>query len=452
MNTRSNLLLFIPMLLGLATGGRAQEPPAAPRQLSLDEAVQLALKHNHLVRIAGFQVEEKQQAKNVAHSAYLPTIRNETRVLSVTDTQFIELPAGSLGTVAGTPIPDRSLILNQGGKNFVTSGTTLAQPLTQLFSKIKPANDLVRSELDAARANARERKNQVALVVRELYYRVLVTQLHRSANEARVRAAEELQTERVQQVKYGSTLEEDLMESRTQFLQAKQDLLTTELQLSDLTLRLNDAIGLPLTTALVLDPGVRPVGETCAREECVRAALGSHPKIIAAREEVRKATAGVQLSKSGYVPDVSAFARYSYQNQVPFLARNFGTFGGELTYDLFDGGRRRALVRESDARLAQAKENLARVADEVEVGVQVSYNRLERARELVTVSEELLKLRTESSRVLTQQLQQGAALRSQADAAIAREFDARTVLLQSQLDYRQARDEMDEAMGRQPGQ
>jgi outer membrane protein len=452
MNARSKLLVMIPLLVGLGTEARAQEPSTAPRRLTLEEAVQLALKHNHLVRIAGLQVEEKQEAKNVAHSAYLPTVRNETRVLSVTDSQFIGLPAGSLGTAAGTPIPERSLVLNQGGHTYVISGTTLAQPLTQLFSKITPANDLAHSELVAAQANARERENQVALVVHELYYRVLVAQLHRSAIEARVRAAEELQSERLQQVKYGSTLEEDLIESRTQYLQAKQDLLTTELQLSDLTLRLNDAIGLPVTTALVLDPGISQPGETCGREECLRAALESHPRIVAAREEVRKASAAVQLAKSGYMPDVSAFARYSYQNQVPFLARNFGTFGGELTYDLFDGGRRRAQVRESDARLAQARENLARVTDEVEVDVQVAYNKLQRTRELVGVSEELLKLCTESSRVFTQQLHEGAALRSQADAGIAREFDARTMLLQSQLDYRQARDEMDEAMGRQPGQ
>ena len=55
-------------------------------------------------------------------------------------------------------------------------------------------------------------------------------------------------------MKYGSTLEEDLIESRAQLLQAKQELLTTDLQLSDLKLQLNDTMGLPLTTALDLDP------------------------------------------------------------------------------------------------------------------------------------------------------------------------------------------------------
>ena len=59
------------------------------------------------------------------------------------------------------------------------------------------------------------------------------------------------------------------------------------------------------------------------------------------------------------MPDVSAFARYSYQNNVPFLARNFGSFGVHLDYDLFDSGRKRAVLREREAQLSQAKENLA---------------------------------------------------------------------------------------------
>jgi len=63
---------------------------------------------------------------------------------------------------------------------------------------------------------------------------------------------------------------------------------------------------------------------------------------------------------------------------------------------------------------------------------------------------ELLALRTESNRVLQQQLVQGTALSSQADLATAQEFDAKTLLLQSQLDYTQANGEIIHAMGRTP--
>lgn len=82
--------------------------------------------------------------------------------------------------------------------------------------------------------------------------------------------------------------------------------------------------------------------------------------------------------------------------------------------------------------------------------MQTAYNKVERTRQMLNVSEELLALRTESNRVLQQQLVQGSALSSQADLATAQEYDAKTLLLQSQLDYTQANDEIIHAMGRIP--
>ena len=120
--------------------------------------------------------------------------------------------------------------------------------------------------------------------------------------------------------------------------------------------------------------------------------------------------AAIRLAKRQYIPDVEVFARYSYQDNVPFLAKNFGTFGVHFGYDLFDGGRRNAAIAEHQSQLAQAKENLARINEEVELRVQTVWNKLERTRQMVQVSQELLTLRVESSRVITQQMEKGAAL------------------------------------------
>ena len=200
-----------------------------------------------------------------------------------------------------------------------------------------------------------------------------------------------------------------------------------------------------------LDPKVPEFQEACSREECVKAALAAHPETREARAEVEKAEAAVRLAKTDiWVPDVEAFARYSYQNNVPFLARNFGTFGIHLGYDLFDGGRKQAVKREREAQLAQGKENLARLTDEVELAIHTAYNKLERTQQMVKVSDQVVALRSESNRVLQQELLQGAALNSQAAMATAQEYDAKALLLQSQLDYSEAHDEFVHAMGLTP--
>jgi outer membrane protein TolC len=455
MKRHAALFLLMALLMAIAFSpclAEAEETGNArpSRHITLHEAVQLALNHNHDVRIASYTVEEKQHAKEAAKSSYFPSIRNDSSFMHVTDTELIQIKSGSLGVAGGTPIPSANAIINQGGKNFTTSGTQITQPLTNLL-KIRRENDLAQAELIASRAKAQLTGNDVALMVHQVYYRILIAQAHRSATEARIKASEDLQGERVEQVKFGSTLEQDLIDSRAQLLEAKQEILTTDLQLSDLKLKLNDLTGLPLTTPLDLDPAVPEFQETCPREECVSAAMASHPEILAARAEVQKAEAAVRLAKTDmWIPDVEAFARYSYQENVPFLARNFGTLGVHFGYDVFDSGRKKALVHERQAQRSQAKENLAKLTDEVELAVETAYNKLDRTQQMLKVSEEVVALRTESNRVMQQKLLQGAALNSQAETTTAQEYDATALLLQSRLDYLQAHDELINAIGRTP--
>src|SRR5246500_305215 len=343
---KRNAARFLLVAMGFfACTAVAQETgnSAPARHITLQEAVQLALKHNHDIRMAGYTVDEKQQAKHVAKSSYFPSIRNDSSFMRLTDTQLVQINAGSLGLADGTAIPPANRILNQGGRSLTTSGTQITQPLTTLL-KIKQANNLAQAEVRVSREKAQLTGNDVALAVHQVYYSILIAQAHRSATEARIKASEDLQSERVEQVKFGSTLQQDLIDSRAQLLQAKQEMLSTDLQLSDLKLKLNDLIGQPLTTALDLDPAVSEFQETCPREECVSAALASHPEVLAARAEVQKAEAVVRLAKTDmWVPDVEAFARYSYQENVPFLARNFGTFGVHLGYDVFAFGLQKSL-------------------------------------------------------------------------------------------------------------
>jgi outer membrane protein TolC len=340
-------------------------------------------------------------------------------------------------------------VLNQGGLNLLTSGTQLSQPIIELW-KVRSANDIARAETVAMRNKAQDTTNRIALQVHQLYYKVLILQTKRAAAQAKIQANDDLRKERVEQVKAGSTLEQESIEARAETLGARQELLATELQLADSLTQLNDAIGLPLTTQLVLNESVDKNRDSCAHEDCLRVALESHPEIREARAEIEKASAAVRLAKRQYLPSLDAFARYTYSNDVPFLARNFGTFGVHFGYDIFDGGKRNAEIGERKAQLAQAEENLALLKDEVEVRIQTIYNKRERTRDMLKVSEELLSLRAEVHRVAAQQFEQGAALPSQLDGAVAQELTAKTALLQSQLDYIEAEDEMLEAEGITP--
>ena len=135
-------------------------------------------------------------------------------------------------------------------------------------------------------------------------------------------------------------------------------MLTAELQLDDLTTELNNLLGLPLDTQLDLDPAVPAKFNTRPREKYVQSRMVGESGDTGRRGAVHKARAGVAAAKTAYIPDITAYARHSYQDGVPFLVRNFGTFGFNLNWEVFDFGKRRAAVREREAHLAQAEENL----------------------------------------------------------------------------------------------
>jgi outer membrane protein TolC len=136
---RKVLALLVAATLWTSSDIAGQTPNSAgPRHITLREAVELALKHNHDVRLAGFSVDEKQHAKEAEKSSYFPSIHNDSILARLTDTQLIQIQAGSLGTVSGTPVPVENSIINQGGRTLTTSGTQITQPLTSLLKIRRP--------------------------------------------------------------------------------------------------------------------------------------------------------------------------------------------------------------------------------------------------------------------------------------------------------------------------
>src|SRR5215470_17270568 len=102
---------------------------AQERKLTLQEAIDLATRANHGLRAASYQVAAVQQKQRQAKSAYFPTITNESTALHITDLQRVEVPASAFGP----KIPAENIFLTQGTETFEASGTTLAQPITQLI-------------------------------------------------------------------------------------------------------------------------------------------------------------------------------------------------------------------------------------------------------------------------------------------------------------------------------
>ncbi len=436
---------------GLGVLTAVPQNAAEVRRLTLEEAVHLAISQNHALKIARLKVVENEQKKAGEKASYFPELKNQSSFLHTTSLENIEIPAGAFGALANTgPIPARDILIDQGNQTFVTSGTTLAQPLTQLI-RIRQANRAAAAEVAGSRDELKKAENEVAVRVHELYYGILVTRLQKTAAEQETAYAQTHLRESEQDIRNGSALKISALEDRAGLLQSEQTALTADLRLSDLTTELNDLLGLPLDTAIELSPVQIASVEEHPRDEYLRLAITENPEVLAATQTVEKAKAGVAAAKSAYIPDVTAIARQSYQNGVPFLVHNFGTFGLTLNYDIFDFGKRRAGVREREAQLHQAEENLERLKEAVNVQIDRGYNKVQRTRHMLQVAKEVLTLREEGERLAENQVAQGLVLVSSRRQASAANYKAQADLLQAQLAYLLAGAELQEAAGRTPG-
>jgi outer membrane protein TolC len=408
------------------------------------------VEQNRTLKIARFKVQENEHRKEGARSAYFPIITNESNALHISELENLSIPPGAFGTAAGVPIPNRNTMLPQGKLTLFSSGTMIAQPLTQLL-RIRQENRIAGAEVATSRDDLKNAENEIALQVHALYYGVLVAQLQKKAAEQETSFATENLRENENDVRNGSALQVAALQSRAELLQGQQSVLTAELQIEDYIVELNDLLGLPLDTKLELDSEVETNFETLTKADYVKAAWEENPEIRSAEEAVAKARAGVAAAKTAYIPDVTAFARHSYQDGVPFLVHNFGTVGINLNYTLWDFGKRRAAVREHASQLAEAEQNLEHLKERVAVAVERSYNKLERTRNMVNVATQVAQLRQESERLATNQASQGVVLISDVRHATAANYEAKAELLQANLGYLLAWAELERTVGRAPG-
>ena len=437
-------------LATLAMQAAAPQYAADVVHLTLTDAVHLAISQNRALKIARLKVTEKEHRKAGEHSAYFPTMTNESSVRHFTQLQIVAVPAGAFGMAAGTLIPPQGLTLLQGKLTLEASFTSVQQPLTQLI-RIRAANRMAAAEVAISRDDLKKAENQVALDVHNLYYGLLIARLQKQAAEQQSAYAVEQLRENEEDILKGAALKIAAIQGRANLLESQQTVLTAELQMADLTTELNDLLGLPLDTRLELDPAVPASIDQRPREEYVQVAWSENPEILAAEQTVRKARAGVSVAKTAYIPDITAYARHTYQNGVPFFVQNFGSFGLTMNWEVFDFGKRRAAVQECEAQLAQAQENLRRLKDQVAVEIERSYNKVQRTRNLVQVANQVVRLRQEGERLAGNQFTQGVALMSDRREATAATYKAQADFLQASLGYLLAWAELEQAVGRTPG-
>jgi len=423
-----------------------QAQPA--RKMTLPEAVDLALKQNSDLKIIREKLQEGRFYATGARADELPRVKTAADELAVARTQTLNIPAGALGIYPGLgPLPNSAVAIDQGNHNLFLASATVEQPLTQLI-KLRAARRAAEADVRVSQANLQKAENEVALRVRTLYIQILIGHLETQALSLQVSASEQSLKENTDAVSTGNLLEVASLTQKANLLQARYQVRQVEKQVSNLMAQLNDVMGLPIDEDLDLEPVATQSNiPLVSLAEYTELAMKQNPEIRAAIEAVDKAQQEVRIAKADYIPDVGAFAQYVFQDGVPFLVHNNAAFGFRMTWNLFDWGKRSAVVGGRESKLAQVTENVERLKRHIAVQVEKNYRDMELAKEMMETARAALDQAQETRRVGGNRYLVGISLNSEEWKTRAGEASAQANLLRADLSYVLAKSELDVAIG-----
>ncbi|MFN7017065.1 MAG: TolC family protein, partial [Fimbriimonadales bacterium] len=297
--------LFLLIALGccLLHQGNAQPSDA----LTLDEAIQLALRNNRAVQISERSVEKSRNAVREARGNALPQIQG-----NATYTRFDQVATARFG-----PQPIRL-----GNIENRTARITLTQVIDIsgiVRTAVRAASVFVSiSELEYERT-----RNDTILQVVQAYQGVArADEFVRVAEEALKNAQERLRIIRAQ-VDAGVAAQFDLLRAETAVAQAEQALLNARNQRELAAAALNNLLGRDLNTPVqVVKPTELPTLQEVALETLTQQAYTNRPEIVAAERGVELARVNIRNAQRGALPSLLLTGQADFNlNTSPFNPR-----------------------------------------------------------------------------------------------------------------------------------
>ena len=388
-------------------GLTAQAP--APQELSLEEAVRVALEKNPTVKASVAYERAVHEGIAEARAARFPRLDFSEGFTRGNNPVY----------VFGGLLTERQFNANDFALNFLNTPPPLdifhtqfsaALPLYDAGQTGRRVKDAKLNAQGAGEAGRRTRQEVIFGVVKAYTNELLATENVRVA-EAAVKAAQsDLERAQARQ-EQGQAVPSDLLSARVHLAQTQEDLLQAKNAVDLAQAALNVAMGLPEDASSLIESGLKESRlEPGALAERERLALENRPDYLEAGLEAERATNGEHTARAEFLPKLNLFSSWEEDNQT-FLTRggNNWTAGVSLNFNIFDGGANHARLAAARYRQDQAQAQLAQMAAAVKLQVREAYLNLTTAQQRIEVSRQAQAEAEESLRIIQNRYEAGLA-------------------------------------------
>jgi outer membrane protein TolC len=358
-------------------------PQQAVRRLTLEQAKELALQ-NKAVVLARLNLEEKQLGITAATKDYFPKLLASWTYFHFDDPlgQLTIANSGRFGILPPGTIFKQTSVVNENAPLGVVMG---AQPITKLIA-VNAAVQLARAEANVAQAQLDKGTQELLSGVAQTYQGLL--------GALRIHAILQMQINALDQL----VRIKPVPQLRIALVESRQGLQVVRAQAQELSVLLNDLLNLPACTVIELvDPVPGCLPARCA-DDAAQQAMANSPEIREAEQGVVKAEAALKVARMAYLPDVNVIGGSADQHFADYIQHGFSFVGVTANYTVFEWGKKLDVVKQRQALITVAHQNLAVVTDKVQVEARKAFIAYEQAREALQLAGEMAQARKEAEK------------------------------------------------------
>jgi outer membrane protein len=434
-----------------------------PMILSLEEAVDVALKNNKGMLAAREKIREAEGGIITAQAGFLPTLSfsgSYTRIAQIPAMEFpvfgpTEVPVFSrvdpLDTIGVTyvyGITGTEAMEFSSPDNYVTRAT-LQQPIFT-WGRISNAFSLAQANLKAARADYQKTINGLRFNVTQSFYNVILAKEFVKLSEDSYAQFEQHVDQVEDLYNAGMASKFDLLRTRVQLANMKPQTIRAKngLELAEAALKM--LLGVDLDAELNLQGELIYEPREITLADATEVALQQRPELIAMKHREKMAEKGIAIAKAANKPSVFLACNYDYKKPQMMLGTGWGSDWNvtvALSLPIFNGFSYFGNVRQAAAQLGQVKFGIEQLVDGIKLEVKEAILNLEQNKEILEAQKNNVTQAEEALDIAEERYRNGLITNLEyidAQLALTR---ARVEYLQTLADYRIARAKLERAMG-----
>ncbi len=428
------ILFFVLAFFCLQTEGppfslslsRAEEPEV----LTLSSAVDLALKNSPLIRItlSGREIAAAQLRE--ARAGWFPLLQFSETFARGNNPVFV---FGSLLEQARFSQQNFQLSKLNNPDSLSNFRTALLFRQT-LFDQLQTYTHFTQARLGQQKANLQKAmvEQQVRFEVLRSFYGVLVAHAKKEVADEAVKMAEADVKQTRDRFQNGLVVESDLLAGEVQLGELREHRIESEGDVTVAYATLSTALGLPVEASQkVVGELIDKRFELPQKEELIRLALLHRPDYAQAGYDVRSTQEGVLGAKGEYLPRLDLLGNYGLSGKDLSSGSSDYTISANLTFNLFDPGRR-ARVSKARAAESMAIAEQKHLASQISLEVVTAYEQYVSARERLAVAKQVINQATETHRIVQNRYREGLT-------TITEVLRAETALVRTRLNLVAAR-------------